>query len=882
MNFKMFAEGSFTNEDDKYIGVELYTTAIDVKQVTPLRFIKEQAVVISCEGELIKDKLHNTRIAVRVYMDDRNELLWFINKYLKSDADTVLVQVYYNKQDSTHHGYLDMEGIEFYESRSYGYVLELVFGDFNPLKRVRANVSGIVSTLGYVTEILRPLTSTSAAFDGDAEIYESLMPSYLLDGGVSGFQFDSSVLGEDPSVYDVLEVCAEAMCGSIRQVDGFFEILNIVEWFNIPYEFKHKVERTVIDGVTYSNGRAYNEFVYKLKGAESVTKNLKLLGVDGAVFKPGGTCPIMPDEFYKFDPKEFSSVHRRATYPYGKLHGSDYFALVKGGKIDALPAPEDGERVIIGKAIYDGFHINGVPVFSTKQDAEVLELGNVVKLYESAIDAINSVLADKAILAKKYFECLALFYTAVGSNPDDDPSDRIIYLNLADRNRGLVEKTSATDLYEGDTSEVRNRLTAMKSQCETSAWQLKAKRDGIVAKRAPADAVAIQKSVKDEYVAGLILTNGRPMISPDGDVRALRFLFRPKSELMPITIDLVGGTVYLGDNLKDFIKERVIHSADDKYEPPHLLLPFDARCKANGVDYVLDYRRVRTSSEFKWKKTSEVGEGGAVHYFDFGEAFSEDMGGTIKLPPLPKGAELLEVSIESKWKLGYKFWNEFVGGDGEIAPDVALALYRLQSEFAKISRGDYTLITYLSRVNIEQGYSNAYMDRQAVLKTNKGGQFCETLEYETRVGTALGTGANIYTDKGTLMTTFLPDNVTAKGGDKYENIGAVKSHESYLLYSLAITYGRRRTIAEFETLHTDSSDIASFMSFQGPVYAGITTKYELDASSGRAKVTLSELAGNIDPELRLLAGQASERMKAAAYDKATDGGTSKTTSGRRR
>ena len=216
MKFNILAKGAFVSNAGEKVDVIIDTTRDYKGEPKELRFVKDGAVVISCEGQLIIDKLHNTRAVVRIYSDDRNELEELISTYLSSDDDTVRLTLGHNQQDLTYCGLLDMEGIEYHESTAYGYVLELVFGDLNPLKRIKADTKGGIYSLKQICKDWIDVITTPNGLGSD--YLHRLIPEFM--GSADDFKFDKSLAGEDPSVYDVLEVYAEAMAGSLRQVGG--------------------------------------------------------------------------------------------------------------------------------------------------------------------------------------------------------------------------------------------------------------------------------------------------------------------------------------------------------------------------------------------------------------------------------------------------------------------------------------------------------------------------------------------------------------------------------------------------------------------------------------------------------------------------------------
>lgn len=367
MKFNLLAVGEFPSEADETVCVYIETTRWYKGEPKELRFVKDGAVIISCEGQLIIDKLHNTRAVVRIYSDDRNELEEFISTYLSSDDDIVRLTIGHNQQDCTYCGLLDMEGIEYHESTAYGYVLELVFGDLNPLKRIKADVNGGLYSLKQIcNDWVDVITTPMAVANGYSH---RLVPEFL--GDADDFKFDKSLAGEDPSVYDVLEVYAEAMAGSLRQVGGSLCILT--ENTRVASQDVTEV-KNVLEGVSYTTGRAYNTFEYSLKGDQVQSKSYKLMGVDSVVHvERGKKCSTLPSNFYSQKDSGYRRGRGDQDYYERASHSSrpSNSFITKKGYITPAVSETKREQYLLGVPIYNEEYIDGALAFGRLIDVDI-------------------------------------------------------------------------------------------------------------------------------------------------------------------------------------------------------------------------------------------------------------------------------------------------------------------------------------------------------------------------------------------------------------------------------------------------------------------------------------------------------------------------------
>lgn len=257
MAFETIAEGAFLNAKGKRVGV--YISSKNGMQygdsVRNLEFTKEDGVVITTEGLPMIDKVHNTRIVLRLFFENKLDLLWLIGRYLKDDDNTIAVAVSIDEIGYHSVGFLDMEGVEYREGVSNTYILELAFGDFNPLKRVKApNVKFISSkkVFNYIGfETLHPKLRGGLELPYYPELF-----------------IERRVVGDNASMYDVLEAFAEAMCGSVRQNVQAVEVINPKDFISSTWLGIIAVGEWLA-GVTHATSRGYKTFRYELKGQGS-------------------------------------------------------------------------------------------------------------------------------------------------------------------------------------------------------------------------------------------------------------------------------------------------------------------------------------------------------------------------------------------------------------------------------------------------------------------------------------------------------------------------------------------------------------------------------------------------------------------------------------
>lgn len=184
------------------------------------------------------DKVQCTKCTLRLFVHDTAALLATI---LADKAPAIVIRrngvVYWC-------GWLDMEGIEVQEDDLKGHVIELYFGDFAPLKQRRFARRGVMSFSGILSEAVAglPLTYTVANKEVD---------------GV-----DTSLLEQECSYYDALELVAEAAVCTIRQADG---VIELTDPLTVRSGKSTHIGKIYGDNNVTATGRVINTITYKLQ-----------------------------------------------------------------------------------------------------------------------------------------------------------------------------------------------------------------------------------------------------------------------------------------------------------------------------------------------------------------------------------------------------------------------------------------------------------------------------------------------------------------------------------------------------------------------------------------------------------------------------------------
>lgn len=218
------------------------------------------------------DKVQCTKCTLRLFVHDPAALL---DTILSDKAPAIVIRrngvVYWC-------GWLDMEGIEVREDDLRGHVMELYFGDFAPLKQRRFARRGVMSFAGILSEAVAglPLTYTVANKEVD---------------GV-----DTSLLEQECSYYDALELVAEAAVCTIRQADG---VIELTDPLTVRAGKSTHIGKIYGDNNVTATGRVINTITYKLQIPKSEDKE----GVVDAL-KPSSVMTNGDVEYYIAHPTD--------------------------------------------------------------------------------------------------------------------------------------------------------------------------------------------------------------------------------------------------------------------------------------------------------------------------------------------------------------------------------------------------------------------------------------------------------------------------------------------------------------------------------------------------------------------------------------------------
>lgn len=883
MKFNILAKGAFTSDAGELVDVIIDTTKTYKGEPKELRFVKEGAVTLSCEGQLIIDKLHNTRAVVRIYSDDRNELEELIGTYLSNDDDTVRLTIGHNGLFNTYRGLLDMEGIEYHESTAYGYVLELVFGDLNPLKRIKADTKGGLYSLDQIAkDWLRYITTPYFEPDDDTGFLINFKPKFYPQ---SDFKFDKSLAGDDPSVYDVLEVCAEAMCGSLRQTEGCFSIVTAPT--SISTRGGDDVAN-IVEGISYATGRAYNTFEYSLKGDQVQSKDYKLMGVDSVVqVERGKKCSTLPSSFYSQKDSGYRRGRGDQDYYERASHSSrpaNSF-ITKKGYITPAVSETKREQYLLGFPMYNEEYIDGELAFGRIVDVDISRVTARADEIRGVVAQLEEVIKSPVVTMRAYSFATAS-YLDVLAEERNDPT----YAQRAKLARSIAETVSEDALYDGDLNEMRTKFTAYISELNA----IIAKKEAIVKQMRgleiePATAIAVRRDDTSEWRSGFVLAHGKDLFNLESftPLRGVKTKIKAKGDKTPISISIGGGTAVLGDDIRDFLDKNVPELYMSKEnEIPHLLLEVDITCSGGGKSYVLNANSQSEKAGTKWVADDSIAPEREHNYLDLGQVLSEELGATINLPPLPAGVDTIDVVYTGKWYVGFEnftwavveggkdFYNLFKWTEETIRRSMI-------DKYEQLCKHDWGIIFYLNRFEVSQGLDVAYKDRRATLTINDGRQFDEVLTYETRIGTALGTGANLLDRDGNIVKGLISD-VWLNAEPQFKPL---TKHEAFLLYALALVYSRRYNSVEFTQIKFSWLEgLGEFFYFvDDRLY--FAEKYEFDLSRASVTYTARQMPRLDDRRLMMLAEQASIAMTAGSYSKGGEAGSkgvTRTTTGRRR
>lgn len=343
------------------------------------------------------DKVQCTKCTLRLFVHNPAALLATI---LSDKAPAIVIRrngvVYWC-------GWLDMEGIEVREDDLKGHVMELYFGDFAPLKQRRFARRGVMSFAGILSEAVAglPLTYTVANKEVD---------------GV-----DTSLLEQECSYYDALELVAEAAVCTIRQADG---VIELTDPLTVRAGKSTHIGKIYGDNNVTATGRVINTITYKLQIPNGEDKE----GVVDAL-KPSSVMSNGEVEYYIAHPTEGQTRYKshpgsilatrtkgRAMWRYGsevishrkgvRLQGDDQTSYLSGDGGEILTL--EGEPIDTGSnvPITVGMSLRGGAVLGTEEEQTAAEELNTsatevglhlgVELSIQLIDGDGYVLASVA------------------------------------------------------------------------------------------------------------------------------------------------------------------------------------------------------------------------------------------------------------------------------------------------------------------------------------------------------------------------------------------------------------------------------------------------------------------------------------------------------
>lgn len=276
------------------------------------------------------DKVQCTKCTLRLFVHDPAALLSTI---LADKAPAIVIRrngvVYWC-------GWLDMEGIEVREDDLKGHVIELYFGDFAPLKQRRFARRGVMSFSGILSEAVAglPLTYTVANKEVD---------------GV-----DTSLLEQECSYYDALELVAEAAVCTIRQANG---VIELTDPLTVRAGKSTHIGKIYGDNNVTATGRVINTITYKLQIPKGEDKE----GVVDAL-KPSSVMSNGEVEYYIAHPTDGQTRYKShpgsilATRTKGRAmwrYGSQVVPYRKGS-ITARPGTKGETDAVMSYIKGDG------------------------------------------------------------------------------------------------------------------------------------------------------------------------------------------------------------------------------------------------------------------------------------------------------------------------------------------------------------------------------------------------------------------------------------------------------------------------------------------------------------------------------------------------
>lgn len=854
-----------------------------------LPLIKDEAITITCDGELLLDKLHNTRAVVRFWVERSMATEEQIN-YIFADTSAITVCTIYRSGVAIYNGFLDSGDIDIYDDNSGHFVLELVFGDLTPLKRIKANILGNETNR---STLRRTILNEFKVHDSNMPInglFVNLTTRLLAPMGREEVTFATRLAGEDASLYDVLECYAESQCGSIRQVDGVLTLLQAPLKALQPRAYSPLVG--IVKGINKARGKAFNKFVYKLKGADTVTNEYKAASVNGKAF------------FYPVD-KPYLSTDKVASSDnyYNRVsHSESSYPIVSKRFVAPVASSPGSEMFILGKVSADEFTFPIMRLVEEQKRYRQMAIdlkAEIDKWSNSSPKVWNDTFRVAANCYRLDAQEHLLYHLMFASGGDY----AITHLNnyyrsivkVKECDRELVDDDSK--LYD-DKTEVDTMATLLSPYVQKCNDIIKGQDKDFTKLIPECTGFAYRKDSMSKWVPNLLIDNGVDVLGFDGRGLAVTKEITPIGIAgTPIDITISGGVYTSAKEVRDLLDELSKSlSVDDK----QLVMAYQVGIYAVNsstadVVYWVDnfgtekskYDRTTSGKRFSWKPFTTDMMTKAVSYVEMGGAFDQQQQGTITITTPPSGYDKIYIELTGKWVAGLKmdestaasyFLNDIINPRMNLVKEMT-GVYN--SKF-----NSYSVVRYISSMRVEQGEKVAYKDRQAVLQLGGGDMmFDEVCEYETRIGTAVEPSV-LMLSNGDVVKSLIDESWYAPINAHYSKIA---THEAFTLYSLAILYRQRYEELEFKVIDFVGGYYGHLTSaFRLPVNDDkvyFPTHYEWRVQSGTATVRGRLLPQHDDVQLMEKAKRASDEMAVGNFEfgggaGSTDKGTLTTASGR--
>lgn len=876
----------------------------DKPNPTEYKFIKDEALTLSCDGELLIDKLHNTRAVVRFYVpyDDVHKKL--IDKVFADQTAITVVSIYQGfkilggsdnkviiKDNLLYNGFLDTSEVEVYDDNTGNFVMELVFGDLNPLKRIKASLLGVeVSTKTLQNTPLYSFIIDERNMPTRGEF--GALFSKLLDYKRStSLKFETRLAGDDPTLYDVLEVYAEGQAGSIRQASG---VLTLIQAPIDKVKLIHYVTvDNIVRGISIAKGKAYNRFVYKFSSASPKTESFKPISVVGGdIYYFGDNNPryrggdgSIYDTSYmvgrqgRFDRKVDG---RRVSHAYD-AKGS--YPIVSRDTVAPIVTGVDKEAILLGDV-----ELKDADVMALQIEPEVDKLKAMAKQTRIEAKAIRQKLYSE-VSDREAWEILAkcsdvrtqdylVKYTVSVANSLILFSRRD---NFRDEGQWAMSLWKKANDGTAKPQEDKFNTDIDKFIKDTEGWETMGISTPVQELYPEVSGLGIRKNARSEWEPNMVIGSGVKLLTYEGKGVAFTQRFKPAGVGgSPIHISIDGGNYASSDEVRAFLDDLKRNLEIDGYSFRLALevaiiatntttLDTVYWCDNYGEDKSKYDRAVKADKRFEWKPYAYDIRHKFRNYIEMGEFLDSSLSGDLDIYQ-PDGYDQIEIVLTGKWVAGYKISKErgsqwfraFKAWYDTILPK---AYEEYVDKFS-----EYSLIRYISSITVEQGESVAYRDRETELTLGSDNvMFDEVLEYDTRIGTVLRSPSLFFNDKGDIVETLISEEWFTMASKELEKI---QKHEALVLYSLAFLYGKRYNVVEFNTTNFG----ASFPNFSDGMFRYIkdgkiyfTEHYEWGVQGGKTKVRGRELPSGDDYALMQKAKEAGDRMWIGNFDKGKGG-----------